>query len=638
MVVEELIGKLGLRATGLNEARKFIKALEDCKKAAKGAGDSLRHGFTGNTSGLGRVARDFDRAAAAARRFRTEAERASRVRPPSSFGGRGGYDGGSYSGRQSSRSGGGGFPLEAGLSGAGFNVRAGAAAATAYGAGRVVQSAARSSMDFERTMIEVKKATDADPAGRAMYEKAILRLARDTGKNKEDLARMLSAAAFAGRPKGDLVRFTEFGAKSATAWGTTPEATGKALAQIGNIYEANQAEIERIADQINTMADESGSSETDLMEIVRRVGGTFKTAGFKTGDPLALGATLLERGVEPEIAASGLESFVNFLKLGDKYSDGAGEAIQKLGTTSNKLKKDFAKAPLETALKFLDKINSIKDPSKRAEILTGGFGKERQDDVERMASSIDRMRVNLGKMGDEKLYRGSVMRQYAEQLEEDVSKIDQATQQIDVLLKRVGDPIKQGLGYGAEKMNKALDYLDDRTGNKAAKPSNFTDDLPGLEGLSAKPSVAATAKAIGAITAASFADRFGAAAPMEGRRSFMPHTGTGIPRAYRKPGGVMSLGYGNLGATADNAPSFGAGTFGIGGGQGTEWMKQSMQQAVNNITNNNQDQRQQSVTVNQTVNGVPGVAQAAASGVSNALSGMGPSIVKANPTPTVSTP
>ena len=113
----------------------------------------------------------------------------------------------------------------------------------------------------------------------------------------------------------------------------------------------------------------------------------------------------------------------------------------------------------------------------------------------------------------------------------------------------------------------------------------------------------------------------------------MPHTGAGIPRAYRKPGGGMSLGYGNLGSTADNAPSFGAGTFGIGGGQGTEWMKQSMQQATSNITNNTNvgnDQRTQSVHISQTVNGVPGVASAAAEGAKSALSSMGASVVKGN--------
>ncbi|SOR30288.1 protein of unknown function [Methylorubrum extorquens] len=111
-------------------------------------------------------------------------------------------------------------------------------------------------------------------------------------------------------------------------------------------------------------------------------------------------------------------------------------------------------------------------------------------------------------------------------------------------------------------------------------------------------------------------------------------------RAFRTLGGRrrgLSLGYGNLGSTGDNTPSFSAGTFGIGGAKGLDWANKSASQTVQNITNNTNtgnDQRQQSVTVNQTVNGVPGVAQAAAQGTMNALSSLGPSITKTNLTPT----
>lgn len=629
MIVEELVGALGFRVRGLSDAQKFIKTLEQARKAAKDAGRGLDTGLTGRNAGLNRVASDAERAAKALRNMRIEAEKASRVRfKPGAFGP--GGPGGAYSPTRHPGPGRGGHLLDAAAAGSGVGLgRAGVAAAAAYGGGRVASRALGSSMDFERAMIEVTKATDATQAERAQYEKDLLRLARDTGQNKEGLAGMMAQAGFSGRPKNELLQFTRYGAMASTAWQTTPEATGQSLAEIGNIYEADQKRIEEIGDQINFAADSSASRETDLLEIVRRVGSTAKTAGMTTGDLLAFGASLKERGVQTEIAASGMEAFINFLKLGEEYSKGADDGLAKLGHNSDKLRKAFVKAPMETAIKFLEKIQSIKDPMKKAEVLTGIFGATRQDDVERMSNAVGKMAEYRDKFNDQKQYGGTVLTQFAEQLQNDVSKIDQSTQQLDVLLKRIGDPMKQALGYGAEKLNKALDYIDDKKGNATAKASNFSDDLPGLGHLDDKP-------AARAVAAATFAERFGAAPPMDARRSFLPSAGAGIPNAWRTKKG-LSLGYGNLGSTGDNTPSFSAGTFGIGGAKGLDWANKSASQTVQNITNNTNtgnDQRQQSVTVNQTVNGVPGVAQAAAQGTMNALSSLGPSITKTNLTPT----
>lgn len=613
MVVEELIAKLGMRFTGSNEAKKFIRQIEDARKALKGLDKGFKVNFGGGASGLGKTTREFERAAAAARRFRQEAERAAKVRP-----GSGGY--GPVPRQRPGRHPGGGL-VDAGLSGAGVGLgRAGAAAAATYGAGAVAAKALKSSMNFERAMIEVTKATDATPTEREDYATKITRLARDTGKNKEELAGMLAAAGFAGRPKDELMRFTQFGAKASAAWGTTPEATGQAMAEIGNIYEANQAEIERIGDQINTMADKSASKESDLLEIVRRVGNTGKTAGMSTGDILGFGAGLKEKGVQTEIAASGIEDFINFLKLGSEYSTGAEAGLKAMGYTSDKLRKAFVARPTATALEFLDKINAIKDPMKRAERLTGIFGKTRQDDVERLASSSAKIRENIEMINNPANYKGSVTSQFFEQMQNDVSKIDQSLQQWDVLLKRMGDPLKQLLGYGAGKANAAADYIDDRTGNKTAKPSNAFDDLPGLDHL--RPTGA---------TSAEFDARFGNASPSAFKRTIGTNS---MPNVYRGKKGALSLGYENSGRAA--TPTFGAGNFGLGGAQGpaADWLNQGVREtATSNITNNTNtgnDQRTQSVVVNQTVNGVPGVASAAAAGAKDGLSSMGASIVKGN--------
>jgi TP901 family phage tail tape measure protein len=618
VVVEELIAKVGLKFTGASEAKRFGRDLDSLKKKLEGFGKGAKLDFGGATSGLPKTIKDFEKATSAARRYRQELERSARVRPG------GGY-GPTVRPRPGRHPGG---VVDASMSGAGVGLgRAGVAAGGAYTAGAVAKRAVKSSMDFERSMIEVTKATDATPQEREDYAKKLMKLATETGKNKEELAGMLSAAGFAGRPKDELMRFTEFGAKASSAWGTTPDATGQAMAEIGNIYEANQAEIERIGDQINTMADKSASKESDLLEILRRVGGTGRTAGMTSGDILGFGAGLKERGVQTEIASGGIEDYINFLKLGDEYSKGAEDGIKALGYTSDKLRKAFVAKPTATALEFLDKIKAIKDPMKRAEILTGIFGKTRQDDVERLASSSDKIRANIEMINNSANYKGSVTQQFFEQMQNDVSKIDQSLQQWDVLLKRLGDPLKQLLGYGAGKANAAADYIDDRTGNKTAKPSNVFDDLPGLDHL--RPTGPT------GVSSAAFDARFGNAAPSAYRRSI----GTGrMPNVYRGKKGGLSLGYENSGSAT--TPTLGAGNFGLGGARGpaADWLNQGVREtATSNITNNTNvgnDQRTQSVTTTVNATGLAEVGALVKTQVQAGLASMGPSIVKANAIPT----
>ncbi len=333
--------------------------------------------------------------------------------------------------------------------------------AGAFVVGDQLRRAAKSSMDFERAMIEVGKATDASGPELDAYGEKVLSLARATGKTKEDLASMLSQAGFAGRPKQELMDFTEYAAKATVAWQTSAEDTGQALAEIGNIYEANQKRIEQIGDAINTMADNSASKETDLLEFMRRAGASSRQAGISAEHMLAFGAALKEVGVRNEVAATGFEALLNVMKLGAEFSKKAGEGLKELGVNSTKMRKSFVTKPIETTIDLLEKLNNVADPLKKAEIMTNLFGKEYQDDIAKLLNALPKLKQYIGLMSDaDKLKAGGVRFQFAQNLDKDVSKIDRATQAIDVLYKRIGDPIKVQAGGVADQINAWVERLE----------------------------------------------------------------------------------------------------------------------------------------------------------------------------------
>jgi TP901 family phage tail tape measure protein len=370
--------------------------------------------------------------------------------------------------QQGSGGGGQAAGMLAGAGAARFGATALGIGGAAFVVGDQLRKAGGSAISFERSMIEVGKATDASGADLDAYGEKVLKLARDTGKTKEELASMLSQAGFAGRPKEELMDFTEYAAKAMVAWQTGAEDTGQALAEIGNIYGANQKRIEEIGDAINTMADNSASKETDLLEFMRRSGASAKEAGISAEKMLAFGAAMKEVGVRNEVAATGFEALLNVMKLGEEFSKKAGDGLKGLGLDSTKTRRQFNKAPVETILMLLNKIKDVADPLKKAEIMTNLFGKEYQDDIAKMLNALPKLTQYLSLMGDKaKLASGGVRLQFAQNLDKDVSKIDRATQSIDVLYKRLGTPIKVQLGGVAEEINKWVERLE--TGDTVAQ-------------------------------------------------------------------------------------------------------------------------------------------------------------------------
>jgi TP901 family phage tail tape measure protein len=311
---------------------------------------------------------------------------------------------------------------------------AGGAVAVGYGLKRAVGSA----LSFERAMYDVEKATDSSGAQAQRYADDIIRMSKETGKTTDELAGMMAAAGFAGRPVQELTRFTEYAAKATSAWGTNAEETGQAMAVIGNIYGANQQRIEEIGDAINTAADTSATREKDLLDFIKRAGATGKQAGLTAEQVLAFGAAMGEAGTPMEVAATGFEALMNVMKLGREFSDKAGDGLNMLGVSSDKMRKQFVAKPLEATLGLLQKINKVTDPMKRAEILTNLFGKEYQDDIQKLMNSLPRLNSILGTMGDRTKYIGSVDKSFELWKEKDFARVEKAQRRLDALAIKWG--------------------------------------------------------------------------------------------------------------------------------------------------------------------------------------------------------
>ncbi|WP_197280771.1 phage tail tape measure protein [Bosea vaviloviae] len=325
----------------------------------------------------------------------------------------------------------------------------GGAFAAMDGARRALKSA----ISLEREMYNIQRATDSSGDVLKSQENFILDLARATGKTKEELAKLYAAAGFAGRPNSELGRFTEYASKATVAWGTNAEETGQALAEIGNIFEANQKRIEGIGDAINTVADGSASSEKDLIEILRRVGGAGKGLGISAENMLAFGAALKEVGVGTEVASTGLNAMLTKISVPDDKFD---EALTKIGLKPKAFRKSVDKDATGSIMTLLGALKKL-EGTKRIAVLKDMFGMEYADDISRMVGGLDRITKLLALANDKAKALGSVRSGFGIAIEKDFNKLDRAQASIDTLLVRTGNHLKIIAGGFADVINEAVD-------------------------------------------------------------------------------------------------------------------------------------------------------------------------------------
>ena len=302
-------------------------------------------------------------------------------------------------------------------------------------------------------MYNVQRATDASSQSLKEQEKFLLDLARATGKTKEELAQLYAAAGFAGRPARELGQFTEYASKATVAWGTNAAETGQALAEIGNIYDANQKRIEAIGDAINSVADSSASSEKDLIEILRRVGGAGKILGISAENMLAFGAALKEVGVGTEVASTGLNAMLTKIAVPDDDFD---DALKLAGLKPKQFRKSVEKNATGAIMELLGALKKL-EGTKRISVLKDLFGMEYADDIARLTGGYDRIVKLLTLANDKTKTLGSVRNGFTIALEKDFNRLDRAQQSIDVVMKRVGDRLKEVGGAFADVINQSVD-------------------------------------------------------------------------------------------------------------------------------------------------------------------------------------
>ncbi len=287
------------------------------------------------------------------------------------------------------------------------------AAANTYMLAQAMAGPIEAAAHFESAMADVRKVVDFDtPAQFKDMQKDILALTRTLPMAAEDLAKIVAAGGQSGIAREDLMSFAESAAKMGVAFDITADQAGEMMAKWRTAFKLEQADVVKLADQINYLGNTTAASAPLISDVVTRIGPLGEIGGVASGEIAALGASMVGAGVNSEIASTGIKNLILSMTAGEAATSRQQEAFAKLGldaeTMAVKMQTDAKGAILE----LFQALQSLPKEAQGA-TLSQLVGRESIAAIAPLLSNLDALKENLDKVADASKYSGSMQDEFA---------------------------------------------------------------------------------------------------------------------------------------------------------------------------------------------------------------------------------
>ena len=281
--------------------------------------------------------------------------------------------------------------------------------AGAAGAGIVLAS--KAAIDFESAMADVRKVVDGTPEEISALGKSLQDLSERIPLTAIELAAIATAGGQLGIAAKDILPFVEVTAKMATAFDMTAEEAGNAIGKLKNVFQLSIQEIAQFGDAINQLGNTSAAREKDIVDVLLRVGGTAKQFGLAKEQTAALAAAFLSLGKGPEVASTGINAMLNRMQTATMQAPPFAEALKKIGMTAEEMADAVATNPQKALDDLLETLSKLEGREK-AEVLTGLFGAEYQDDIAVLVGSLQTYRDTMKQVADANAFAGAMQKEF----------------------------------------------------------------------------------------------------------------------------------------------------------------------------------------------------------------------------------
>lgn len=331
-----------------------------------------------------------------------------------------------------------------------------AGVATVAGAGALSEA-----IRAETAFAGVKKQFDFETAEEeAKFKEDLLKLVveKRIAVSLEELYGMAANAGQSGLNKDEAVGYIEAAANMGMAFNMSREQASEYMFAWRNTFEMNLTQLKELTDQINTLGNNTGASEIKIAEFITRMGNLPTVVGMATNQTAALGASLMEMGMAPEIAATGAKRLLTILNKGMAATGSEKEALNILGLDPEYL----AKATLEDPEKALEtvffKLSKLKEHEQGA-VMTMLFGEEGKVAAANIMGAFDRLKRNINLAKDSNIYSGATNKEAEIQKNTTANQLQVLKTEFDVIKADLGTELLPLVKEGAVYLKAFLEKL-----------------------------------------------------------------------------------------------------------------------------------------------------------------------------------
>lgn len=337
--------------------------------------------------------------------------------------------------------------------------------ATGAAATGVAYSTLDTAIKAESAFAGVKKQFDFETKeDEEKFKKELLNLVskKNIAVNLEELYGMAANAGQSGIKEDEAVGYVEAAANMAMAFNMGREEASEYMFAWKNTFKMGLPQLKELSDQINILGNNTGASEKKISEYLTRMGNMPKIIGMVESQTAALGATLMEMGMAPEVAATGSKKLLTILSKGFAATKTEKEALEKLGLNSVSLAKT-AKLNPEKALELVFKRLSKVEGHEQGAVLSLLFGEEGKTAAANLMGAFEKYKKNSGLVKDKNLYNGAVEKESEVQKNTTANQLQVIKTEFDILKADLGTEllplIKEGAKYTKEFLEKLRDFI-----------------------------------------------------------------------------------------------------------------------------------------------------------------------------------
>jgi TP901 family phage tail tape measure protein len=203
-------------------------------------------------------------------------------------------------------------------------------------------AAGKAFIDFESSFAGIRKTMDLTEAEFGRLAQANRDMAKTLPVSVNELNRIGELAGQLGiRGVANVLKFEDTIAKLAVTTDLTADQAALAFAQISNVLQLPQDQIDRLGSTIVDLGNNFATTESRIVDFTQRIAGAGKIAGLTAGDVAGIGAAFASMGVEAEAGGSAVQKVL--ISMLGAVSQG-NEELDVFALTAGMTASEFAAA------------------------------------------------------------------------------------------------------------------------------------------------------------------------------------------------------------------------------------------------------------------------------------------------------